>query len=163
MPARSVSCAISGENGALSSSRIVSGSATSTLSICDSSALRLEPHRHVAVERELRGFRVERLAVVEFHVRPQLDRDGLSVRGRLVRERELRHDVEIVVDVEQLVAQRREHDAPDIRARLGRVENVGILGKADAQMALRQGGRCRDGGREQGAKQNACLHDDPPC
>ena len=43
MPARSVSCAISGENGALSRSRIVSGSATSTLSICDSSALRNEP------------------------------------------------------------------------------------------------------------------------
>src|ERR1044072_666402 len=43
MPARSVSCAISGENGALSESRTVSGSATSTLSICDSSALRNEP------------------------------------------------------------------------------------------------------------------------
>ena len=78
-----------------------------------------------------------------------------------MRERELRHDVEVAVDIEQLVAQRREHNAPDIRARHGRVEDVGILGKADAQMALRQGGRYRDGGREQSAKQNACLHVTP--
>ena len=34
-----------------------------------------------------------------------------------------------------------EHDAADIGARGGRIEVVGILGEADAQMALRGGGR----------------------
>ena len=79
---------------------------------------------------------VERLAVLEFHARPQLDRDLLAVGGGLVRQRELRHDVELFVDVEQLVAERREHDAADIGARQRRVENVRIFGKADAQRGL---------------------------
>ena len=43
MPARSVSWAMSGENGALSSSRTVSGSTTSTLSTAASSGRRNEP------------------------------------------------------------------------------------------------------------------------
>ena len=118
-------------------------------------------HRHVPVERELRRFGVERLAVVEFHAWPQLDGDGLAVfRGR-VRERELRHDVEIGVDVEQLVAHRGEHDAAHIGARGGRIEIVGILRETDAQMALREGGRKRHGGGQQGAEQDcASLHDD---
>ena len=38
---------------------------------------------------------------------PQLDRHLLAVGGGLVRQRELRHDVELLVDVEQLVAERR--------------------------------------------------------
>ena len=43
MPARSVSWAMRGENGDFSSSRTVSGSATSTLSTAASSGLRNEP------------------------------------------------------------------------------------------------------------------------
>ena len=49
---------------------------------------------------------------------------------------ELRHDVELLVDVEQLVAERGEHDAADIGARERRIENIGILGKADAERGL---------------------------
>ncbi len=138
MPARSVSCASSGENGALSSEP--DRQRVDHLDLVDLRQLRLALggfHIHVAVERELHRVGVERLAVVELDVRAQLDGDGLAVLRRLMGERELRHDVEIAVDVEQLVAQRREHDAPDIRAGEGRVEDVGILGKSDAQVALR--------------------------
>jgi len=41
---------------------------------------------------------------VEFDAGPQFDRHFLAVGGGLVGERELRHDVELFVDVEQLVA-----------------------------------------------------------
>ena len=50
-----------------------------------------------------------------------------------LRERKLRHDVELGVDVEQLVADRREHDAPHIGAGERRIEHVGVFGKADPQ------------------------------
>ena len=115
-----------------------------------------------AVEGELHGVGVEGLTILKFHVRAQLDRNGLSVRRGLVRERELRHDVKVAVDVEQLVAQRREDDAADIGARSGRIEVVRVLGKPDPQGGLRERRRCDDGGRKHGAQQNACLHDDPP-
>ena len=125
MPARSVSCAISGENGVFNTSLMVRGSTTSTWSssrvpACETSACIVE----VALERKFRGLGIERLAVVEFDARPQLDRDLLAVGGCLVGQRELRHDVELFVDVEQLVAERCEHDAAHIGARHGRVENV---------------------------------------
>ena len=44
---------------------------------------------------------------------------------------------EVLVDVEQLVADRREHDAPHVGARERRIEHVGVLGKPDAQRGLR--------------------------
>ena len=137
MPARSVSWAISGENGAFSTSLMVRGSTTSTWST--RGELRLAEralHRQMALEREFGGFRVERLAVLELHAGPQLDGDVLAVGGGLVRQRELRHDVELLVDVEQLVAEGGEHDAADIGARQRGIENVGVLGEADAQRGL---------------------------
>ena len=60
-----------------------------------------------------------------------------------MRQRELRHDVELFVDVEQLVAKRREDDAADIGARQRRIENVGIFGEPDAQRGLGVSARCR--------------------
>src|SRR5947207_11097860 len=47
---------------------------------------------------------------------PELDRHLLTVGRGLVRQRKLRHDVELLVDVEQLVAEGGEHDAADIGA-----------------------------------------------
>ena len=41
-------------------------------------------------------------------------------------------------DVEQLVADRREHDAPHIGAGERRIEHVRILGEPDAQVGLRR-------------------------
>src|SRR5262249_11090225 len=45
--------------------------------------------------------------------------------------------VELLVDVEQLVAERGKDDAADIGARECRIENIGILGEADPQRCLR--------------------------
>ncbi len=96
-------------------------------------------HGHVPLDAGLDGLRIHRLAVVELDAGSQLDGDFLAVLGGVVRERQLRHDVELVVDVEELVADRREHDAADVGARQRRVEDVGVLGQADAQRRLRHG------------------------
>ena len=90
-------------------------------------------HRHVPLDREFRGLRIERFAVLEFHAGPKLDRHRLAVGGGLIGQRKLRHDVELFVDVEQLVAEGGEHDAADIGARQRGIENIGVLGEADAQ------------------------------
>ena len=78
------------------------------------------------------------------------------------RERELRDDLELLVDVEQLVADRREHDAPHIGARERRIEHVRVLGKPDAQWdcAARRSAAERD---ERGSRREAHgLHGDLP-
>jgi hypothetical protein len=53
-----------------------------------------------------------------------------------VGQPKLRHDLELFVDIEQLVAECGEHDTADIGARQRRIENVRILGKADAERGL---------------------------
>ncbi len=90
----------------------------------------------MAFEGEFRSLRVERFAVLKFDTGPQLDGHLLAVSRGLMRQRKLRYDVELFIDVEQLVAECREHDAPDIGARHRRIENVGVLGKADPQRGL---------------------------
>ncbi len=59
----------------------------------------------------------------------------------------MRHDIEFFVDVDQLVAQRREHDPADKGAGQRRIEDVGIFGEAEAQGLRRGPGRCE--GRQQ--------------
>ena len=92
-------------------------------------------HVDVPLDREFRGFGVERLAVMKFDAWPKLDGHRLAVGRGLVGQRELRHDVELLVDIEQLVAKGREDDASDIGAPERRIEHVGIFGKADAQVS----------------------------
>src|SRR5512143_877963 len=136
MPARSASCASSGANGAERLSRTVDGSTTSTLATGVGAG-----HRLVALDAVLDRGRIHRLAVLELDAAAQLDRQRLAVRRPLVAGGELRHDVELVVDVEQLVAHRREHDASDEGPRQRRIEDVRILGEADAQgLGLCDGG-----------------------
>jgi hypothetical protein len=119
--------------------------------------------RHVALDREFCRFGIERLAVVEFDVRPEFYRHLLAVGGGLVRQRELRHDVELLVDVEQLVAERREHDTTDIGASERRIEDVGVLGEADPQ---RRFGTSASPERQQHRRRQHCqtqaLHPDNP-
>ena len=103
-------------------------------------------HGQMPLERKLHSLRVHRLAVMEFDARAKLDRDRLSVSGSVVRERELRDDVELAVRVEELVAERGKDDAADIGAAEARIEHVRILGKADAQVRL----RCCKGRETQG-------------
>ena len=78
---------------------------------------------------------------------------ALPSADHVVARRELRHDVELLVDVEQLVAQRREHDAADERARERRIEDVGILGKADAQRLRGRRQRGDGGGKARSTAQ----------
>ena len=94
-------------------------------------------HGLVALDVELDRRGVELLAVVEGHAAAQLDGQRLVVGRPFVAGRELRHDVQLLVDVEQLVAQRGEHDAADEGARQRRIEHVGVFGQADAQRLRR--------------------------
>ena len=111
----------------------------------------------MALEAELRRLGIKGLAIMELDVRAQLDRYGLAVGRGLVRQRQLRHEVELLVDVEELVADRGKHDPTDIGSRHGRVEQVGIFGQADTQGALR-GGR-RDAGAAQGQCEKGGLQE----
>jgi hypothetical protein len=105
----------------------------------------------VPLDVELDRGRVELLAVVEGDVVAQLDRQRLAVGAPLVAGRELRHDRQLLVDVEQLVAQGGEDDPADEGARQRRIEDVGILGEADAQRLRRH--RERGGGQQRRAEQ----------
>ena len=60
--------------------------------------------------------------------------------------------LQLLVDVEQLVAQRREDDPADEGARQRRVEHVGVLGEADAQ-GLRRGGEGQQGEQQRRAEE----------
>ena len=93
----------------------------------------------MAVDRVLRRLGVELLAVMEFDLGAQLDGEHLVVPRPFIRCGELRHDLEVGGDVEQLVAERGVDDAPDISSRQGGIEDVGILGETDPQRRLRAG------------------------
>ena len=116
-------------------------------------------HGEVTVEAVLGGRGIERLAVVELHAGPELDGDGLAVGRGFVAERQLRHDVELGVDVEQLVAERGEDDAADIGARQRRIEHVGILGEADTQVGLCRSTAARGERKQQRQRQTAKIPD----
>jgi hypothetical protein len=114
----------------------------------------------VPVEAVFGGGGVERLAIVELHPGAQSDGDGLAVGRRLVTSRELRHDVGLLVDVEELVAQRGKDDAGGVKARQARIEAVGIVTQADAQVALAEGaagGQAEGGGH--GRATGSLSHD----
>src|SRR6185503_21061807 len=77
-------------------------------------------------------------------------------------ERELRDHSELLVHIEQLVADRREHDASYVRAGKRRIENVRVLGKPDPQVGL-CGGRPAAQSKKRGcSRQTKSLHDDLP-
>jgi hypothetical protein len=121
--------------------RTVEGSTTSTLVTTASSPRRFEPFMFLwRSEVVLDRCRVHLLAVVERDAAAQLDHERLVVGGPFVRSRELRHDRQLLVEIEQLVAQPREHDPADERARHRRIEDVGILRKTDAQRLRERGG-----------------------
>jgi hypothetical protein len=83
---------------------------------------------------------VEGFTVLEGDVGAQVQDEGLRI-GPFVAERELRNDVKVLVDVEQLVAQTGEDDAADIGAGQGGVEDVGIFAQGDPQGLGLGGGR----------------------
>src|SRR4029077_14812810 len=86
----------------------------------------------MTVERELCCFGVERLAIVKRDAWPQFNGDRLTVGGRRMRECELRYDIEVLLDVEQLVAERRKDDTTDICTGERRIEHIRVYSQADA-------------------------------
>src|SRR5262249_22428166 len=73
---------------------------------------------------------------MEFDVWPELYADCLAVGGGLVREGELRHNIKLLVDIEQLVAKRCKDDASDIGPGERGIEHVRIFGQPDPQRRL---------------------------
>ena len=172
MPARSVSSDKSGEEGDFSTSRTVSGSTTWTWSDdADLGAAEAAWQGQVTLQPILHGLGVEGFAVVEGDVGAQVDHQGPGI-GPFVAEGELRDDLQFLVDVEQLVAQTGEHDAPDIGPGEGRVQNVGVLTQGDVQGGGVQGlgegrrgcQRCQDGCHEDSqCSRHVKTHDPGPC
>jgi hypothetical protein len=76
---------------------------------------------------------------VELHARAQLKGQRLAVIAPLPLGGELGGELEIRRDVDELVAQRREHDASDEGACAMGIEHVRVFVQADAQ-GLRGGG-----------------------
>src|SRR5262249_38398040 len=72
-------------------------------------------------------------AVMERHALADLQGERLLVLRPFPRGRELRDDLQVLVDVHELVAQAREDDASHERARERGVEHVRVLGEPDAQ------------------------------
>jgi hypothetical protein len=93
----------------------------------------------VALDAVFDGSRVERLAILEFDPLAQPHDQGLVVINPLPRGGELRDDVEFGADIDKLAAERRKNDAAGKGARHRRIEDIGIVGEADAQCLLCSG------------------------
>src|SRR5262249_38141136 len=106
----------------------------------------------VAVQLVLDRLGVELLAVLELHAVAEVDDEVGGVLPR-VAGRQHRHDVQLHVDVEQLVADAGEHDAADIGGAEGGIEQIRVLAQADMQDAIL---RQRRRGKRYGAKQTEC-------
>ncbi|CPP92888.1 Uncharacterised protein [Bordetella pertussis] len=100
--------------------------------------------RHGAPQVGARRGGVELAAVVELDIGAQLECQRLVVLAEAPRLRQLRHELQLLVDVDQLVAQRGEDNAAHIGAGAVRIEHVRVFLQADAQV-LRQGGAARAG------------------
>ena len=114
--------------------------------------------REMALKRIFDCCRVHHLAVVELHPGPQMNQQR-PVIGPLVSGGELRHDVQLLVDVEQLVAQSGEHDAPDVGRGQRGIEHVEILPQRNPQR-LRE--RRQSGGGHNGRGQQKTTHHEAP-
>lgn len=82
--------------------------------------------------------RVEFLAVVKGHALTQVDRQRLVIGRPFVAGGELRHDGKLVIDVEELVAERRKDDAADECPGQRGVQNIRVFGEPDAQCLRRR-------------------------
>ncbi len=94
------------------------------------------PHRafggQIAHQRDLHRLGVHRLVILEFHSRAEMNHQMRRI-PIFVAGGELRYDLQLRVDVEQLVAERGEDEPADIAGAERRIEQVGVLAKSDAQ------------------------------
>ena len=84
------------------------------------------------VERIFHRLGIHRGAVMELHPRAQIDPQRRRVLIGIAGG-ELRDDLQLLVDVEQLVAHRGEHDPTDIGACQCRVERVSVFAQRDLE------------------------------
>ena len=120
------------------------------LDVVDLAAPQAARHRQVTIQRIFHRIRIELLAILKQHARPQMENE----MGRIfigVAGRELRHDVQAGIKVEQLVAHAGEHDAPDDSCRSASGRECRVLLQADMQNLRwigESGGGNRDGSRK---------------
>ena len=114
-------------------------------------------HRQVPLQRRVHCIGVERLAILEADAGPQMDHQRLRI-GPLIAGGQLRHDVQLRIDVEQLVAHAGIDDAPDIGGGQGRIHRVEILPQRDFQRL--RGCKRRSGQQQHG--QNKASHGEGP-
>ncbi|CUJ99094.1 Uncharacterised protein [Achromobacter xylosoxidans] len=119
--------------------------------------------RHGAFQVGLGGGGVELAAVMEQRVFAQLEGQHLVVRVERPRGGQLRHEVQLGIDVHQLVAQRGEDDAADVGAGAVRVQHVRIFLQADADVlgARGAGGQRQHAGAEGHGQAFHCVYS--PC
>src|SRR5215469_8330184 len=111
----------------------------------------------MALDVEFDRCGVEWLAVLELDTGAQLDDEPLVAVRPLPFGRQLRDDLQLGTDIDELVAQRREDDAADIGSGKRRVEDIGVRAETNPQ-CLRRGryypyGRDR---RDQAARSHLC-------
>jgi hypothetical protein len=93
----------------------------------------------VALDVELHRLGVERLAIVEEDAGAQLHGEREAVGTPRPFGRKLRHIGELGIELDQLVAHRRQHDSIDEAHALRRIERRGIRLQPDAQRLRRCG------------------------
>ena len=81
---------------------------------------------------------VELLAVMKCHAVTQLEGNRLAVGRPFVARRQLGNDVELLVDIDQLVAQRRKNNPANEGARLRWIQDIRILRQANTQNLCRR-------------------------
>ena len=97
----------------------------------------------VAFQVGLHRIGIQHLPVVELYTVAQRHGQREIVRRPVPRRGELRHEVVLRVDVDQLVAHGGEHDAADEAAAACGVQRIRVLVEADAQR-----GRVRGAGQQ---------------
>jgi hypothetical protein len=100
---------------------------------------------------------------MEQRVFAQLEGQHLVVGAERPRGGQLRHEVQLGIDVHQLVAQRREHDAAHVGARAVRIQHVRIFLQADPDVlgGRRAGGQRQEAGAEGQGQAFHCVFS--PC
>ena len=124
-------------------------------------------HVEVALDAELDGSGVERFAILKLDALPQFQNKSLTAVDPLPLGGELRRDIELRSDIDELVAHRGEYDPPGVSARQGGIEHIRVVGESDAQHPGGSWARINRGesGRDQeqcGGKESRHGHAEAP-
>jgi hypothetical protein len=89
--------------------------------------------RQMTIEAGLDRVGIHGGAVLKFDAPAQWDQQGLRI-GPGVAEGKLRHDVELLIEVEQLVAQSAEDDTAGVSGGQGWIEHIGVVAQGNAKI-----------------------------